>query len=155
MENRRQHFRMGLNHLYAAKYDILCQNLSDIWQPYYGVRSIADQDKLYAEGRTTSGGIVTDARGGESPHNYGCASDFTVWTPEGKPIWMGSKDPRWQEYIDAIKKSGLYWGGDFPGHFKDIDHVELKLSVSWTKIYGIFKSDGYSKAVEAIEKAII
>lgn len=155
MQNRREVFAKGLSPLYLPKYQILCENLSDIWQPYYGLRSIFDQDRLFAEGRTTSGSIVTDARGGESAHNYGCASDWTPWSPDGKPIWLSAKDLKWQEYRDAITKAGLYWGGDFPGHFKDIDHNELHLSLSWSKIYDTFKSNGYSNAIEAIEKAII
>ncbi len=133
MENRREVFSKGLSPLYLPKYQILCENLSDIWQPYYGLRSIKDQDRLYSEGRTAPGHIVTDARGGESPHNYGCASDWTVWTSDQKPIWMAPKDPRWKEYIEAIKKAGLFWGGDFKGHFQDIDHNEVKISVSWSK----------------------
>lgn len=34
-----------------------------------GVRTIAEQDALYAQGRTTKGKIVTQARGGDSYHN--------------------------------------------------------------------------------------
>ena len=150
MENRREKFRVGLNPLYAAKYDILCANLSPYWQPYFGVRTIAEQDALFAEGRTSSGNIVTDAKGGESPHNYGCATDWTLWGVDGKPIWMGAKDLRWQEYRNAIAKAGLYWGGDFPGHFQDIDHNELKLSISWTRIYEILKKENYENAVAEI-----
>ena len=38
-----------------------------------GYRSIAEQDALYAQGRTAPGEIVTNARGGQSYHNYGLA----------------------------------------------------------------------------------
>src|SRR5690606_7828810 len=38
-----------------------------------GYRSIAEQDALYAQGRTAPGEIVTNARGGQSNHNYGLA----------------------------------------------------------------------------------
>src|ERR1051325_4810488 len=40
-------------------------------------RSMEEQDKLYAQGRTTPGHIVTNAKAGKSKHN-------TV-TPQGKP----------------------------------------------------------------------
>ena len=40
-----------------------------------GLRTFAEQDELYAQGRTKPGQIVTQARGGESNHNYGLAAD--------------------------------------------------------------------------------
>lgn len=154
-DSRREKFSIGLHPLYLEKYNILCANLSPSWQPYFGLRSIEDQNKLYAEGRSTLGEIVTDARGGESPHNYGCATDWALWDSNGKPIWMGAKDPRWKEYTDAIAKAGLYWGGDFSGHFQDIDHNELHLSVSWTRIYEILKKENYENAIAEIAHFLI
>ena len=44
-----------------------------------GYRSFAEQDKLYAQGRTEPGMKVTNARGGYSQHNWGIAADF-FWT---------------------------------------------------------------------------
>jgi len=46
-------------------------------------RSIAEQDALYAQGRTKPGSIVTNAKGGQSLHNYGVAFDvcFDSKTP--------------------------------------------------------------------------
>ena len=41
-----------------------------------GFRTFAEQDILFAQGRTTPGDIVTKARGGESNHNYGLAVDM-------------------------------------------------------------------------------
>ena len=41
-----------------------------------GYRSFAEQDKLYAQGRTEPGMKVTNARGGYSQHNWGIAADF-------------------------------------------------------------------------------
>src|SRR3954463_11525957 len=46
-------------------------------------RSAEDQNKLYDQGRTTDGDIVTNAKGGESYHNYGLAIDFALETPTG------------------------------------------------------------------------
>ncbi len=43
-----------------------------------GLRTIAEQDALYAQGRTKPGKIVTNARGGSSYHNYGVAIDFAI-----------------------------------------------------------------------------
>jgi hypothetical protein len=40
-----------------------------------GYRTFAEQDALYAQGRTTPGKIVTNAKGGQSFHNFGLAFD--------------------------------------------------------------------------------
>lgn len=42
-----------------------------------GYRSGARQDQLYAQGRTRPGEIVTNAKAGQSAHNYGLAVDIT------------------------------------------------------------------------------
>ena len=43
-------------------------------------RTYAQQDALYAKGRTTSGSIVTNAKGGQSNHNFALAVDvFPLW----------------------------------------------------------------------------
>lgn len=41
----------------------------------HGYRSIEEQNALYAQGRTKPGAIVTNARGGQSFHNFGMAFD--------------------------------------------------------------------------------
>ena len=41
-----------------------------------GVRTIAEQDAIYAQGRTAPGPIVTQAKGGQSMHNFGVAFDI-------------------------------------------------------------------------------
>src|SRR5665213_2098850 len=40
------------------------------------LRTFEESDKLYQEGRTTPGEIVTKAQAGQSYHNYGLAFDF-------------------------------------------------------------------------------
>ena len=39
------------------------------------MRTMDEQAKLYAQGRTLPGAVVTRARPGQSPHNYGMAFD--------------------------------------------------------------------------------
>jgi len=48
-----------------------------------GYRSIAEQNRLYAQGRTTEGPIVTNARGGQSNHNRGIAVDLFQYSRDG------------------------------------------------------------------------
>ncbi|MDA7028670.1 M15 family metallopeptidase, partial [Bacillus sp. CLL-7-23] len=53
-----------------------------------GYRSFAEQNKLYAKGRTASGKIVTNAKAGQSNHNYGLAVDYVLLSSDGKTaIW--------------------------------------------------------------------
>ena len=49
-----------------------------------GTRTYAEQDALYAQGRTTGGKRVTNARGGYSNHNFGVAGDFGVFSTSGE-----------------------------------------------------------------------
>src|ERR687883_479303 len=51
-----------------------------------GLRTFAEQDALYAQGRTRPGPIVTRARGGQSNHNYGLAVDVVPFN-NGQPNW--------------------------------------------------------------------
>ena len=44
-----------------------------------GSRTWKEQDALYAQGRTKPGRIVTNARGGQSNHNFGIAGDIGIF----------------------------------------------------------------------------
>jgi len=44
-----------------------------------GLRTYAEQDALYAQGRAKTGPKVTNARGGYSNHNFGIAFDVGVF----------------------------------------------------------------------------
>lgn len=96
-----------------------------------GYRSKAEQDALYAQGRTKPGKIVTNAKGGYSLHNFGLAVDFALFTKDGKKVvWDTVKDfdkdgtPDWQEVVLEAKKLGFEWGGDWKS-FKDYPHFQL------------------------------
>ena len=49
-------------------------------------RSAAEQARLYAQGRTAPGPIVTHAKPGTSYHEFGLAFDVAV-LKDGKPTW--------------------------------------------------------------------
>lgn len=53
---------------------------------YCGYRSDEDQEKLYKQGRSIEGKIVTNARAGQSFHNYGRAIDY-VPVKNGETSW--------------------------------------------------------------------
>jgi hypothetical protein len=87
-----------------------------------GMRTFAEQDELYAKGRTKPGEIVTQARGGESNHNYGLAVDLCPFTDD-KPDWNAPMRT-WAAIGAAAEKHGLEWGGQWK-KFIDKPHVQL------------------------------
>lgn len=130
MIDRRKYFRNGLSKEYTPLYDSLCGLLDDRWQPYAGIRTVEQQNAIYAQGRTVPGQIVTDAQGLESAHCHGCASDWTIFDDKGHPVWLKKDDKIWDEYTTAIwKVGGLRSGAEFRSI--DIDHNEKQISGKW------------------------
>ena len=72
-------------------------------------RTAAEQMALYAQGRTAPGPIVTNAKAGQSAHNYGYAVDV-VPLVNGKCCW-DDKDQVWQEIGKIGQSHGLEWYG--------------------------------------------
>jgi peptidoglycan L-alanyl-D-glutamate endopeptidase CwlK len=87
-----------------------------------GLRTFAEQDALYAKGRTATGAIVTQARGGESNHNYGLAVDLCPFTND-KPDWNAPMAV-WAAIGAAAAAHRLEWGGQWK-KFLDKPHVQL------------------------------
>jgi len=84
------------------------------------LRDNESQNALYAQGRTTAGNIVTNAKAGQSFHNYGCAFDF-VPLVNGKAMWNDSK---LFERCGVIAEScGLEWAGRWKS-FKELAHCQ-------------------------------
>jgi len=101
-----------------------------------GLRTFAEQEALYAQGRTKPGQIVTNARAGQSYHNYGVAIDFALLLPDGKNVsWdlnrngNGDVSADWNEVVEEAKKLGFEWGGDWSG-FKDYPHFEMTFGLT-------------------------
>jgi peptidoglycan L-alanyl-D-glutamate endopeptidase CwlK len=92
-----------------------------------GFRSFAESDKLYAQGRTAPGEIVTNAPAGRSLHNYGFALDFCL-VINGKTSW--EVDENWMKVVNIFKSHDFKWGGDFRS-LKDYPHLEKTLGYTW------------------------
>jgi peptidoglycan L-alanyl-D-glutamate endopeptidase CwlK len=86
-----------------------------------GLRSYAEQDELYAQGRSKPGDIVTKVRGGYSNHNFGIAFDVGVF--EGNR-YLGSS-PKYKAVGALGKELGLEWGGSWK-NFVDEPHFQLR-----------------------------
>lgn len=85
------------------------------------LRDNESQNALYAQGRTTKGAIVTNARGGQSFHNYGVAFDFCPIV-NGKCQW---NDTDLFKKCGAIAESvGLEWAGRWQGKLRELAHCQ-------------------------------
>lgn len=93
-----------------------------------GLRSFAESNSLYAQGRTTPGPIVTKAAAGQSYHNYGLAFDFSMLTNEKEDNIVG---PNWLKVVSIMESHGMTWGGHFPDGFHDDPHFENRYSYNW------------------------
>lgn len=96
------------------------------------LRTKAEQDALYAKGRTAPGKIVTNAKGSNysSMHQWGVAFDFYLKMDidgDGQisdDAYNNAKKTFNQ--VGALAKSiGLEWGGDWKS-IKDLPHIQLK-----------------------------
>ena len=89
------------------------------------LRSWDDQDRLYAQGRTTPGYIITNARGGGSYHNWGLALDAAPF--ENGVI---SNDVEKFKKMGRLgEQVGLEWGGNFKDIVDD-PHFQYTLGLS-------------------------
>jgi peptidoglycan L-alanyl-D-glutamate endopeptidase CwlK len=100
----------------------------------YTLRTFAEQDALFAQGRTKPGNRVTNAKGGQSYHNYGLAIDivlildkdkngtFETASWDVKSDFDGDKKADWMEVVQIFKRYGFEWGGDWK--FLDLPHFQ-------------------------------
>ena len=89
-----------------------------------GLRSYAEQNALYAQGRTLAGRKVTNARGGYSNHNFGIAFDVGVF--EGSR-YLG-ESPKYKAVGALGMELGLEWGGSWK---TIIDEPHFQLRPAW------------------------
>jgi peptidoglycan L-alanyl-D-glutamate endopeptidase CwlK len=112
------------------------------------LRTIAEQDALYAQGRTKPGKKVTNAKGGSSYHNYGLAIDICLIIDGKEASWNTLKDfdgdgvADWMEAVAIFKSRGWEWGGDFKS-IKDAPHFQKTFGFTTTKLKTMVKGSGY------------
>lgn len=82
------------------------------------LRTFAEQNSLYAQGRSKAGKRVTNARGGQSYHNYGMAIDIVLLVDrdgngtyetaswDTKTDFDGDRLADWQEIVAIFKRYG-------------------------------------------------
>jgi peptidoglycan L-alanyl-D-glutamate endopeptidase CwlK len=75
-------------------------------------RSNDEQSALYAQGRTTKGKIVTNAKAGQSKHNKLPSEAFDIgFLKLDKTLSWDMK--YFRRFADIIKTKGVTWGGTF------------------------------------------
>lgn len=94
-----------------------------------GTRTYAEQDALYAKGRTAPGNKVTNARGGYSNHNFGIAFDIGLFK-DGKYL---EESPLYAECGLIGESVGLEWGGRWK-RFPDEPHFQLKTGLTLSEM---------------------
>ena len=89
-----------------------------------GLRTFAEQDALFNQKPK-----LTNAKGGQSVHNYGFAVDI-VLIIDGKTAswdthkdWDNDKVADWDECVRVFAKYGWSWGGNWSS-FKDMPHFD-------------------------------
>lgn len=86
-------------------------------------RSNDEQTQLYAQGRTTKGKIVTNAKAGQSKHNKIPSEAFDIgFITLGKKLSWDLK--HFKNFASIIKLKGVKWGGDFKS-IPDAPHFEI------------------------------
>ena len=104
-----------------------------------GLRTFDEQNKLFAQRPK-----VTNAKGGQSIHNYGLAFDFCL-VDGGRTIWDTVKDfdndkiADWMEVVKVFKAAGYVWGGDFRS-IVDRPHFEKTFGHTWQQLLAIKQS---------------
>lgn len=126
----------------------------------HGFRDFYEQWDLYSKGRkrvdrdwivTDKKRIVTNARGGESFHNFGLAIDsaFVGSDPYLERIPASDSAYFWTEYGHLAVEEGLVWGGFFK--LKDMPHIENSFGLTLHELQMIYEDRGLNGVFKHIK----
>lgn len=109
------------------------------------LRTIKEQDDLYAQGRTKPGKKVTNARGGQSYHNYGLAFDIVILEDKDQNGTFETANfevnALWRKVAEFFKSRGWEWGGDWKS-FKDYPHFQKTFGKTTAELLKMVKETG-------------
>lgn len=129
------------------------------------LRTEDEQNNLYALGRTKKnpdgysvkkplGNIVTNAKFGQSYHNFGLAIDFCLLYDLDNngtfetASWDTLKDydrdgvADWQEVVKLFKTLGWTWGGDFKS-LPDSPHLEKSFGLGYKDLLARYNAGSF------------
>jgi peptidoglycan L-alanyl-D-glutamate endopeptidase CwlK len=105
------------------------------WVVTSGRRTMEEQRRIYAQGRTTAGNIVSNAPAGSSPHNFGLGADLAPLKVDSTEIdWNAPRD-KWKLMADLAQEMGLVAGFYFHT-ITDMPHVE---AANWKAQQALWK----------------
>jgi len=100
-------------------------------------RSNEVQDALYNKRPK-----VTNAKGGQSIHNYGLAFDIVIlFDTDGNGTFETAswkQDEHFSKVVSFFKKNGYTWGGDWTS-FKDNPHFQKDFGYTWRTLIDLEK----------------
>lgn len=109
-------------------------------------RSRKTQEARYNQGRSKPGKIVTNAKPGQSWHEYGLAVDVCFLGPD--PYLEGLKQSNEKRFTDAWNKFGelviaygFTWGGNFK-LIKDMPHIEMTFGLTIHEAQELYRYGG-------------
>lgn len=103
-----------------------------------GTRSYAEQNELFKKKPK-----VTNARGGQSNHNFGIAFDIGIFS--GKKYYTGATPAETKAYLEVANlvlptlRNKLDWGGNWKS-FKDYPHYEMITNKSISQVRNLFET---------------
>ncbi|HEY0159033.1 MAG TPA: M15 family metallopeptidase [Thermoanaerobaculia bacterium] len=101
-----------------------------------GNRTYAQQNAIYAQGRTKPGKIVTNAKGGQSNHNFAIAWDVGIFVngkylPES-PFYKAAAP------VALAATTGVEWGGNWTK--PDRPHYQLATGMDVAEVRALFEA---------------
>ena len=109
----------------ARRFLLIAKNKLQDVRILSGTRTYEEQNSLYAHCKNGNNlPIITNARGGQSNHNFGIAWDIGVFYKFGNYI---SYDIAYQTFAEIVLPlfNTIEWGGNWIS-FKDFPHYQLK-----------------------------
>lgn len=150
---------------FALQLDMFESILAAARLPFFlfmGLRSFEEQDELYAQGRTKPGKIVTNAKGGDSWHNYGLAADYVLDGMTEKPGIQWSWDLKadlnadgrndWLQMAESAEAAGLEAGFRWV-KFPDAPHVQNRFGLTLVEAKELYRIGGLQKVWEECKAA--
>ena len=114
-----------------ARWESLCEAAGITVMTTCTYRSQAEQDQLYAQGRTAPGRKVTWTRTSRHSETINGHPAATAWDfvpmVSGKPAWSAN-DPAWAKAGEIAESLGLEWGGSWSAGKRDLPHIQMRRS---------------------------
>jgi peptidoglycan LD-endopeptidase CwlK len=106
-----------------------------------GTRTYAEQDVLYKKGRFGNRPPkVTNAKGGQSNHNFGIAWDVGIFDGGKYLTGNNARETKiYKQLASTVLSDDLEWGGNWVS-IVDMPHYQLKLDLGLSEVRDRFES---------------